>query len=43
VSHQYCGELGKPVNRHVAVTLSLANHAASLPVLHQLCEIMGRG
>jgi len=32
VQHQYCGQLGKQANCQVAVTLSIANHAASLPV-----------
>ena len=36
VSHQYCGQLGKLANCQVAVTLSLANHDASLPVAHAL-------
>jgi SRSO17 transposase len=36
VSHQYCGQLGKQANCQVAVTLSLANHDASLPVAYQL-------
>ena len=36
VSHQYCGQLGKQANCQVAVTLSLANHHASLPVAYQL-------
>jgi SRSO17 transposase len=36
VSHQYCGQLGKQANCQVAVTLSLANHDASLPVAHRL-------
>jgi SRSO17 transposase len=31
VQHQYCGELGKQANCQVAVTLSIANHHASLP------------
>src|SRR3982075_3126531 len=31
VSHQYCGQHGKQANYQVAVTLSLANHHASLP------------
>lgn len=36
VSHQYCGQLGKQANCQVAVSLSLANHHASLPVAYQL-------
>ena len=36
VARQYCGELGKQDNCQVAVTLSLANRAASLPVAHRL-------
>src|SRR3974377_2017181 len=32
VTRQYCGQLGKQDNCQVAVTLSLANHEASLPV-----------
>jgi len=36
VHHQYCGELGKQANCQVAVTLSIANHHASLPIAHQL-------
>jgi len=36
VSHQYCGQLGKQANCQVAVTLSVANHDASLPVAYQL-------
>src|SRR5467141_2832710 len=36
VSHQYCGQLGKQANCQVAVTLSVANHHASLPVAYQL-------
>ena len=32
VQHQYCGQLGKQANCQVAVTLSIANHGASLPV-----------
>jgi SRSO17 transposase len=36
VQHQYCGQLGKQANCQVAVTLSIANHHASLPVAHQL-------
>jgi len=36
VTRQYCGQLGKQDNCQVAVTLSIANHAASLPVAYQL-------
>ena len=36
VSHQYCGQLGKQANCQVAVTLSLANRQASLPVAYRL-------
>ncbi|MFN0022645.1 MAG: IS701 family transposase, partial [Parvularculaceae bacterium] len=36
VAHQYCGQLGKQENCQVAVTLSIANDAASLPVAHRL-------
>jgi SRSO17 transposase len=36
VTRQYCGQLGKQDNCQVAVTLSLANHDASLPVAHRL-------
>jgi SRSO17 transposase len=36
VSHQYCGQLGKQSNCQVTVTLSIANHHASLPVAYQL-------
>jgi SRSO17 transposase len=36
VHHQYCGQLGKQANCQVAVTLSVANHHASLPIAHQL-------
>jgi SRSO17 transposase len=36
VAHQYCGQLGKQANCQVAVTLSLANHNASLPVAYRL-------
>lgn len=36
VSHQYCGQSGKKDNCQVAVSLSLANHHASLPVAYQL-------
>jgi SRSO17 transposase len=36
VARQYCGRLGKADNCQVAVTLSIANHAASLPIAYQL-------
>ena len=36
VARQYCGQLGKPDNCQVAVTLSIANAAASLPVAYRL-------
>src|SRR5215471_13335560 len=36
VTRQYCGQLGKPDNCQVAVTLSLANRDASLPVAYRL-------
>jgi SRSO17 transposase len=36
VQHQYCGQLGKQANCQVAVSLSLANHGASLPVAYRL-------
>jgi SRSO17 transposase len=36
VTHQYCGQLGKQDNCQVAVSLSLANHDASLPVAYRL-------
>jgi SRSO17 transposase len=36
VSHRYCGQLGKQANCQVAVSLSLANRYASLPVAYQL-------
>ena len=36
VHHQYCGQLGKQANCQVAVTLSIANHSASLPVAYRL-------
>jgi SRSO17 transposase len=34
--HQYCGQLGKQVNCQVAVTLSIANHDAGLPIAYRL-------
>ena len=36
VARQYCGQLGKQDNCQVAVSLSIANHDASLPVAYQL-------
>jgi SRSO17 transposase len=36
VARQYCGQLGKQDNCQVAVSLSLANAYASLPVAYQL-------
>jgi SRSO17 transposase len=36
VTRQYCGQLGKQDNCQVAVSLSLANHEASLPVAYRL-------
>src|SRR5471030_2892411 len=35
VARQYCGQLGKQDNCQVAVTLSIANHHASLPVAYR--------
>jgi SRSO17 transposase len=36
VARQYCGQLGKEDNCQVAVSLSLANHHASLPAAYRL-------
>jgi len=36
VSHQYCGQLGKQANCQVAVSLSIANTFASLPIAYGL-------
>jgi SRSO17 transposase len=36
VARQYCGELGKQDNCQIAVSLSIANHYASLPVAYRL-------
>ena len=36
VARQYCGQLGKQDNCQVAVTLAVANEAASLPIAYQL-------
>src|ERR1700732_1506331 len=35
VARQYCGQLGKQDNCQVAVTLSIANHSASLPIAYR--------
>ena len=43
VARQYCGQLGKQDNCQVAVTLSLANHHASLPVAYRLYLPQGLG
>src|SRR6201988_4041119 len=36
VARQYCGQLGKQDNCQVAVSLSVANHHASLPIAYRL-------
>ena len=36
VARQYCGQLGKQDNCQIAVSLSVANHDASLPVAYRL-------
>jgi SRSO17 transposase len=36
VARQYCGQLGKQDNCQIAVSLSVANHEASLPVAYRL-------
>lgn len=36
VARQYCGQLGKTANCQVAVSLSLANEVASLPIAYRL-------
>jgi len=36
VKHQYCGQRGKQANCQVAVSLSIANHHASLPIAYRL-------
>ena len=41
VARQYCGRLGKTDNCQIAVTLSLANHSASLPVAYRLYLTQG--
>ena len=41
VARQYCGQLGKRDNCQVAISLSLANHAASLPIAWRLDPVPG--
>ena len=36
VTRQYCGQLGKQDNCQVAVSLSIANHVASVPIAYRL-------
>jgi SRSO17 transposase len=36
VARQYCGRLGKTDNCQIAVSLSVANHTASLPIAYRL-------
>jgi SRSO17 transposase len=36
VARQYCGQLGKQDNCQTVVSLSIANHHASLPIAHRL-------
>src|SRR5205814_4341921 len=36
VARQYCGQLGKQENCQIAVSLSIANHHASLPIAYRL-------
>jgi SRSO17 transposase len=36
VARQYCGQLGKQDNCQIAVSLSVANDHASLPVAYRL-------
>jgi SRSO17 transposase len=36
VARQYCGRLGKTDNCQIAVSLSVANHAASVPIAYRL-------
>ncbi len=36
VARQSCGRLGKTDNCQIAETLSIANHAASLPIAYEL-------
>src|SRR3954468_14531234 len=42
VARQYCGQLGKQDNCQIAVSLSLANHAASLPIAGSTCSCLAR-
>jgi SRSO17 transposase len=41
VHHQYCGQLGKQANCQVRVSLSIANHSASLPVAYRRVPAAG--
>ena len=43
VARQYCGQLGKQDNCQVAVSLSVANHHASLPVAQAACICRNSG
>src|SRR5215208_4959042 len=36
VARQYCGQVGKQDNCQAVVSLSIANHHASLPIAHRL-------
>jgi SRSO17 transposase len=43
VARQYCGQLGKQDNCQVAVSLSVANDHASLPIAYRLVPARGLG
>lgn len=43
VSHRYCGQLGKPTNCQVAVSLSYVTEAASVPIDHPTSTVRERG